>query len=332
MRTLSDSLFEALRGDCVSMSGFLAHRYSPEAAFPEAPMTAGVIPQTSKHRNSESYSTLWVLCIGQTVLQLPCTITMIELDGGKASQSEPDIHTSIQDSDHADVGLYSSMQNLIQGDAVYNALLPKQPEHAERRAMELVEKLQEEDASRQVAVLQSRIRKQELEGAQLRQEVAALQAKCRQTEESAAVSHAEGSAHAEKAKASDSEARVLRSELEAVSQKLSECQSEAAVCDTRNAMLTRQIADIKSAERTRMLEFTQKTQQLESTVAQMNKRIAALGSQLTEAVKERDELRACTHELRSTMSVQAKQLEQEMTKAVQERDEQAAERSMHSLR
>lgn len=186
-----------------------------------------------------------------------------------------------------------------------------------------VEKLQEEDFGRQYAVLQSRTRKQELEGAQLRQEVASLQDKCRQAEESAAVTHAEGTAHAEQAKAHASEARALRNELETVSQKVSEVQSDAAVCDTRNGVLTRQLAEVRSAEQTRMREIAQQKEDLDATFAQMNERVSALGSQVAEAVKERDELRGCTQGLRSTMTVQAKQLEQEMTKAVQERDEQA---------
>lgn len=215
------------------------------------------------------------------------------------------------------------MQNVIKSDAVYCALVQKQPEHAERRAMELVEKLQEEDAGRQVAVLRSRIRKQELEGAQLRQEVASLQAKCRQAEESATVTHAEGSAHAEQAKVHASEARALRNELGTVSQRLSDVQSDAAVSETRIAVLTRQLAEVRSAEQTRIQECSHQRNELDATVAQLTERVASLGAQLTEAVKERDELRGCTHDLRSTMTVQAKQIEQEMAKAVQERDEQA---------
>lgn len=218
--------------------------------------------------------------------------------------------------------LYSSMQNVISNDAVYCALVQTQPEHAERRAMELVDRLQDEDASRQVAVLQGRIRKQELEGAQLRQEVASLQARCRQAEESSDIAHAEGSTHAEQAKAHASEARALRNELETVAQKFSELQSSAAVCDQRNALLARQLAEVRSAEHTRTQEFSQHKKELEAAAAQMNERIVALGSQLAEAVKERDELRGCTQDMRSTMTVQAKQLEQEMTRAVQERDEQ----------
>lgn len=234
-------------------------------------------------------------------------------------------------------GLYSSIEKVIKSDAVYCALVQNQPEHAERRALELVEKLQEEDAGRQVAVLQSRIRKQELESAQLRQEVASLQAKCRQAEESAVTTHAESSAHAEKAKVHASEARALRNELESVSQRLNASQSDAAVCENRNAQLTRQLAESRSAEQARARDLTQQRNDLETTVVQLNERVAALSVQLADATKERDELRGCTHDLRSTMTLQAKQLEQEMAKAVQERDEQAKKaasaerRAEHSL-
>lgn len=218
--------------------------------------------------------------------------------------------------------LFSSMQNVINNDAVYCALVQTQPEHAERRAMELVERLQDEDTGRQVAVLQSRIRKQELEGAQLRQEVASLQSRCRNAEESSDVAHAEGNSHAEQAKVHASEARTLRKELETVAQQVTELQSNAEVCDQRNALLTRQLAEVRTAEQTRTQEFSQQRKELEAAAAQMTEKIVALGSQLAEAVKERDELRSCTQDLRSTMAVQAKQLEQEMTRAVQERDDQ----------